>query len=101
MIKFTPLFFLATMITTICTADTLIINRINKPTSVIMPQRGITQAQVLASFGEPVSRKNPVGNPPISIWVYKEFSVYFENKWVISSVVNKASKEELGPKKIK
>ncbi len=38
-------------------------------------------------FGLPLSEAGPVGSPPITRWVYEEFSVVFEGQWVISSPV--------------
>lgn len=39
---------------------------------------GLSDAQVLARFGEPQQRLPAVGQPPISRWVYADFTVYFE-----------------------
>jgi hypothetical protein len=57
------------------------------------PSRGSSMDQVLARFGEPVTRMSPVGgdkplHPPITRWVYSEFTVYFEHDKVIDSVSN-------------
>ena len=50
------------------------------------PETGATQAAVEAKYGEPISKKGPVGDPPISTWEYAEFIVYFEYDHVIHSV---------------
>ncbi|AFT70138.1 hypothetical protein B5T_01863 [Alloalcanivorax dieselolei B5] len=50
------------------------------------PQRGMTQAQVRAQFGAPQDTKGPVGQPPISRWVYPDYTVYFENQVVLHNV---------------
>ena len=50
------------------------------------PVRGTSSKSVLAKYGEPLSRKGPVGDPPISTWYYEEFNVYFEHHLVITSV---------------
>ncbi|MFP1682968.1 hypothetical protein ACLD0W_10670 [Alloalcanivorax sp. C16-1] len=50
------------------------------------PSRGMSQAQVLQHYGEPQSRRAPVGQPPISRWYYPGFTVYFENDKVLHSV---------------
>lgn len=42
------------------------------------PERGWSQAKVLEQFGEPQSRQPARGTPPISVWHYDQFSVYFE-----------------------
>jgi hypothetical protein len=50
-----------------------------------MPSKGMTQNQVKAHFGEPLSIKNAVGKPPITRWDYQDYSVYFESTYVIHS----------------
>jgi len=42
--------------------------------------------RVLAEFGEPNSRKGPVGDPPITVWDYGNFKVYFEYDTVLHTV---------------
>ncbi len=73
-------------------ADTLLLEEINKTCSVEKPTRGMTMTQVVSKFGEPQVKKNAVGKPPITQWVYKDFIVYFENRWVIQAVVVKKNK---------
>lgn len=51
-----------------------------------MPSTGMTQARVVALFGEPIEKTEPRGKPPISSWKYAEFIVYFEYDHVIHSV---------------
>ena len=82
------------------TADVLIIERIQNSSSIKVPDRGTTMNQVIAEFGEPMLRKETIGEPPITVWKYNDFSVYFEKTWVINSVVNKATPEEKGPKPV-
>lgn len=91
---------LSLLITNNIYADVLIIDRVNTIQDFDVPQRGITKEQVLQQFGEPENKKAPVGEPPISVWQYPKFSVYFERNWVINSVVLQASPEEKGPKSI-
>jgi len=79
-------------------ADTLILDRIKLSQSVNMPARGSSMNQVVVEFGEPTLKKQAVGEPPISVWKYKKFTVYFEKTWVINSVVNKITPQENGPK---
>lgn len=50
------------------------------------PSRGMTQARVEQSFGEPSRRVGAVGDPPISRWEYPDFVVFFEYDKVIHSV---------------
>ena len=52
------------------------------------PQRGEVAESVLARLGEPTKKHPPVGNPPISRWVYEDFTVYFEDTYVIHTVSN-------------
>lgn len=53
---------------------------------VVKPARGNSQAQVISSFGQPLSKQGPTGKPPIEVWRYQAFSVYFEGDYVIHSV---------------
>ena len=52
----------------------------------VMPRRGISMDDVLAEFGEPDERYGPVGEPPITEWVYGSFRVYFEYELVLHSI---------------
>lgn len=54
--------------------------------SISLPQPGESQRAVLERFGLADEEHAPVGNPPITRWDYREFSVYFEYQHVISSV---------------
>lgn len=51
-----------------------------------LPQLGESQRTVLERFGLADEEHPSVGNPPITRWDYREFSVYFEHKHVINSV---------------
>ena len=55
-------------------------------TDLALPQRGDSQRAVLERFGLADEEHAPVGQPPISRWDYREFSVYFEHDHVINSV---------------
>ena len=61
-----------------------------------LPRHGLAMAQVEAKYGEPRNRVPPVGDPPITRWVYPGFTVYFEHQYVIDSVthVRTASAED-------
>lgn len=50
------------------------------------PMRGMTKDSVEADYGNPASRQQPVGDPPITRWEYDGFVVYFEYDRVIHSV---------------
>jgi len=50
------------------------------------PQRGSTMSEVEAAIGQPQSTSGPVGDPPITVWHYPTFNVYFEYDKVLHSV---------------
>ena len=54
--------------------------------SAPLPQRGESQRAVLERFGLADEEHPAVGQPPITRWDYREFSVYFEYDHVINSV---------------
>ncbi|MGD8672027.1 MAG: hypothetical protein PVF07_00185 [Thiogranum sp.] len=68
-------------------SDTLLVDSVKSDAGVARPDRGMTMDGVLARYGEPKQRSGPVGDPPISTWDYGDFVVYFENQYVIHSVV--------------
>lgn len=53
------------------------------------PARGMSMQQVRQQYGEPIKKLAAVGNPPITRWVYEDYTVYFEHKYVIDSVPNR------------
>jgi len=68
-------------------AETLTIPGHSESSQVqIMPKRGISMDSVLDSFGEPDERYGPIGEPPISEWVYGSFRVYFEEQTVLHTI---------------
>jgi len=52
----------------------------------VMPDRGISMDSVLSEFGEPDERFGPIGDPPITEWVYGSFRVYFEHEIVLHAI---------------
>ncbi len=52
----------------------------------VMPRRGIDMNAVIVEFGQPDERYGPIGEPPITEWVYGGFRVYFENETVLHSI---------------
>ncbi len=52
----------------------------------VMPRRGIDMNAVIVEFGQPEERYGPVGEPPITEWVYGNFRVYFEHETVLHSI---------------
>jgi len=56
-----------------------------------MPARGLSMKQVRKRYGKPQKIVSPSGHfskrrPPITRWVYSNFTVYFENNLVLHSV---------------
>jgi len=71
-------------------ADNLVIPDIGtqpaqEPDAVQRPTRSMTMDQVRDQFGPPLEVVGPVGNPPITRWVYDKFVVHFEGQYVIQS----------------
>lgn len=62
---------------------------VNGPGGIPRPVRGQSMEQVRRQFGAPVQELPWVGDPPISRWTYDKFTVYFEGRSVIGSVVNR------------
>ncbi len=56
-------------------------------TTVATPTRGMSMGQVERQFGAPSERYAPVGQPPITRWVYPDKVVYFEYDHVVRAVV--------------
>lgn len=54
--------------------------------SLQLPHNGQSQRAVLEQFGLPDVEHPPVGSPKMTRWDYRDFSVYFENDSVITSV---------------
>lgn len=53
------------------------------------PKPGMTMENVVKVFGDPESKTDPVGNPPILQWQYAGYVVYFEGQYVINTVLKK------------
>lgn len=68
-------------------ADVLIIDEVRQAQSMQLPENGISKDEVEAQFGEPMQRRTPVGDPPITRWDYDRYSVYFEYDLVLFSVL--------------
>lgn len=50
-----------------------------------LPATGTLQSAVIAEFGEPRDKTLPIGQPPITRWIYDGFTVVFEHDHVITS----------------
>lgn len=61
----------------------------NTASGVPRPDRGLTMDTVRARFGAPSDIVGPVGDPPITRWVFPDYTVYFEHNRVIHSVVHR------------
>ena len=73
-------------------ADTLLIDTVEKNANVSRPDRGMSRAQVESEYGKAVKKYSAVGTPPITKWSYQSMTVYFEHDHVIHSVVNRKKK---------
>ena len=75
-------------------ADTLLLDAIgeapeNSQMGVPRPITGQTMDDVRNNFGQAQKEFFEVGDPPITRWVYESFTVYFEYKRVINTVVHR------------
>jgi len=75
-------------------ADTLLLDAIstappNTADGVSRPRSGSAMDSVAAQFGEPESKREAVGEPPITRWIYPGYTVYFEGDRVIEVVVHR------------
>ena len=52
------------------------------------PARGSSSARVVERFGTPHQQSPAVGDPAISRWTYESFTVFFEDDYVIHSVLH-------------
>jgi hypothetical protein len=85
---------LVVLLSPVATADVLTIPNVedqpaNHVADIPRPTRGMTMEEVSAQFGDPQQKKPPVGDPPITRWVYDKFTVHFEGKYVIHTVVHR------------
>jgi hypothetical protein len=69
-------------------ADTLLIDGVERAETdrTERPARGESKARVEERFGAPSEMVAAIGDPPISRWVYPEFTVYFEFDHVVHAV---------------
>ena len=51
-----------------------------------LPPQGMSMATVQKNYGAPISKKKAIGRPPITRWVYPDYTVIFEYKLVVQSV---------------
>jgi hypothetical protein len=75
-------------------ADVLLLDAIetappNADSGLLRPRSGASMDRVEERFGPPQSVLGPVGEPPITRWVYPGYTVYFEHRNVINVVVHR------------
>jgi len=70
-------------------ADVLLIEEVRQAGRMDVPQNGMTTSDVRARFGDPVEVHSTIGDPPITRWEYERWSVYFEYKVVLFTVLHK------------
>ena len=70
---------------------TLPLGEQTRQSAIDMPVRSMDKQDVLRDFGDPQEITDAVGEPPISQWVYADYVVYFEDNWVLYSVVKHPS----------
>ena len=57
------------------------------PAAVVnLPRNGMSKTTVQKRFGAPLRKEPAVGEPPISVWHYDTFKVFFEHQLVLHSV---------------
>ncbi len=78
-------------------ADVLLIDRVEAKSGVNVPKKSATMNQVRSQYGDPMSERAAVGEPPITRWDYADFIVYFEHQHVITTVLKKSKPTEIGP----
>ena len=84
---------LAVLLAQPAVADVLLLDAIkNEPVNsaegLPRPTRGMTMNQVKQRYGQPEVEHPRVGEPPITRWDYKNYSVFFEHQYVLDSVVH-------------
>lgn len=84
---------LAVLLAQPAVADVLLLDAIkNEPVNsaegLPRPTRGMTMNQVKQRYGQPEVEHPWVGEPPITRWDYKDYSVFFEHQYVLDSVVH-------------
>lgn len=77
----------ATETTTMTKGTVLLVEKVQRDAPIATPSHGRTMEQVETGFGTPSQKIPAVGEPPISRWVYPDFTVYFEDQFVIHTVI--------------
>jgi hypothetical protein len=71
------------------TGDVLLIDSIESAPAIQTPRNGVNMDSVRQQYGDPISEGAAIGDPPITRWEYKGFSVYFEYDLVLHSVIHR------------
>jgi hypothetical protein len=83
--------FVAMTAATNAVADVLLIEEVRQAENMSVPENGTSMTEVESRFGAPASKDGPVGDPPITQWVYDTWSVYFEYDKVLFTVLHKGA----------
>jgi hypothetical protein len=59
-----------------------------------LPERGLDKSTVETRLGAPQRVEGPVGEPPITKWIYADFIVVFEYDHVVHTVQRKPAVEQ-------
>ncbi|MEJ1296527.1 MAG: hypothetical protein RPU64_15040 [Candidatus Sedimenticola sp. (ex Thyasira tokunagai)] len=91
---FAPLLLAAALLPSLSVADVLLLdaiaeNPVNSAEGLQRPSNGQSMDQVRKRYGDPKQEMPWIGDPPISRWIYDDFTVYFEHEYVINSVVHR------------
>lgn len=68
--------------------DVLLIEKVEERMLRDLPANGLSMQEVERRFGTPDEKRPAVGDPPITRWIYDDYSVFFEHDRVIESVVH-------------
>lgn len=68
--------------------DILLIEKVRERMARDLPRNGLSMADVERRYGAPQERRSAVGEPPITRWIYQDYSVFFEYQLVIESVLH-------------
>ena len=69
----------------------IVVGQQSGPQTVERPANGQPMERVRQRFGEPGAVRAAVGDPPITVWEYPAYSVYFEYDRVIHAVLKPAT----------
>ncbi len=74
-------------------ADVLLLESIESAPAISTPRNGMNMTSVRASYGEPSSEHDAIGDPPITRWDFPDYSVFFEYDLVLHSVIHRVQSE--------